>query len=159
MTREISNSEDILDSRDIIARVAELESDLETWKEDQRPTNGTQDNCADCGVMPGEPHKEECTGGLHDAVREEDFDEWDELQALKQLAEQGESSRDWRYGETLIRDSYFEEYAQQLAEDIGAIDRNANWPLGHIDWEAAAEALKQDYMEVDFSGVTYYIWA
>ena len=118
MTREISNSDDILDSRDIIARVAELE-----------------------------------------AVHEEDFDEWDELQALKQLAEQGESSRDWRYGETLIRDSYFEEYAQQLAEDIGAIDRNANWPLGHIDWEAAAEALKQDYMEVDFSGVTYYIRA
>lgn len=47
--------------------------------------------------------------------------------------------------------------AQELADDIGAIDSNAKWPLNHIDWEAAAEELKMDYTEVNFNGTTYYI--
>lgn len=62
----------------------------------------------------------------------------------------------WTYGVTLIRDSYFEDYAQQMAEDIGAINRDATWPLNHIDWEAAAEALKGDYTSAEFDGVTYW---
>jgi hypothetical protein len=57
----------------------------------------------------------------------------------------------------LIRDSYFEDYARQLAEDIGAIDSKASWPNNHIDWEDATDALKQDYTEVDFDGVSYWI--
>src|SRR5690349_10800114 len=59
---------------------------------------------------------------------------------------------DWEYGATLIRDDYFTEYAQELAEDIGAVDPNASWPLSYIDWGAAANALKQDYMDVSFLG-------
>jgi len=57
----------------------------------------------------------------------------------------------------MILDSYFEEYAEQLADDIGAIDRDAGWPVCHIDWKAAAEALAQDYTEVTFGGNTY-LW-
>lgn len=49
------------------------------------------------------------------------------------------------------------EYAETLAEDIGAIDRNAGWPLMHIDWEAAADALKMDYRQVDYDGVAYWM--
>lgn len=81
-----------------------------------------------------------------------------ELAALKNVAEQAEGyAPDWPYGEGLIRDSYFVEYAQQLAEDVGAIDPKANWPLCHIDWEAAAEALQMDYTSIDYEGVTYWI--
>lgn len=58
---------------------------------------------------------------------------------------------------TLIRDDYFTTYAEQLAEDIGAIDRNAQWPMSYIDWEAAANALRQDYSECELDGVTYLI--
>lgn len=36
-----------------------------------------------------------------------------------------------------------------------AIDRNASWPANHIDWEAAANELEQDYTEVDFNGEVY----
>lgn len=50
----------------------------------------------------------------------------------------------------------FEEYAQELAEDIGAIDRNLTWPNNCIDWEKAADELKYDYSEVDIEGRTYY---
>jgi antirestriction protein len=48
-------------------------------------------------------------------------------------------------------------YAQDFAEDIGAIDRNAGWPLGCIDWEAAADELKSDYSSIEFDGVTYWV--
>lgn len=88
-----------------------------------------------------------------------DFDDEEgnaERVALEALVEQGEDLADWQYGETLIRDSYFAEHAEELADDIGAIDKNASWPLTHIDWEAAAEELKQDYTSIEFDGVTYW---
>ena len=81
-----------------------------------------------------------------------------EFQALHQLAEEAEGyASDWTYGAALIRESYVVEYAQELAEDIGAVKSDAEWPARHIDWDAAAEELKQDYTEVDFDGVTYLV--
>ena len=85
------------------------------------------------------------------------YDVATEYKALKELAEQAESYGDWRYGETLVRDSYFANYAQQLAEDIGAVNANASWPNNCIDWEQAARELEVDYTQVDFDGVTYLI--
>ena len=38
-----------------------------------------------------------------------------------------------------------EDYAQQLAEDTGAIDEDARWPHNCIDWERAARELSYDY--------------
>jgi antirestriction protein len=117
MTREISNSEDIIDSRDVIERIAELTED-----EDR-----TEDETA-------------------------------ELEALSALADNAEDyAPDWSYGEALIRDSYFVTYAQELADDIGAIDSKASWPLTCIDWEQAARDLRMDYTAVDFGGVTYWV--
>lgn len=112
---EISNSTDVIDSRDVIARIKELE--------------GT-----------------------------EDADEQTELKALLALQEEAEGySPDWKYGATLIRDSYFEDYARELADDIGAIKSDAQWPATCIDWKQAADELKQDYTSVEFDGVTYWV--
>jgi hypothetical protein len=61
------------------------------------------------------------------------------------------------YEPTLIHEDYFTEYAQELAEDIGAIDPSASWPLTCIDWDAAADALKYDYTTVRFDGDDYLI--
>lgn len=83
-----------------------------------------------------------------------------ELDALESLAKEGErASEDWVYGATLVRDSYFREYAKELAEDVGAIDLSATrgWPLNCIDWEAAASELQCDYIDVDFNGVCYWV--
>ncbi len=113
--RSINSSEDILDSRDIIARIEELT----------------------------------------DMVR--DCDEESELKALEAFAEEASwYASDWQYGEMLIRDSYFQEYAEELADDIGAIDSNATWPLTCIDWQQAARELQSDYSAVEFDGVTYW---
>lgn len=121
MTREISNSDDIIDSREVIERIAELE------------------------------------GIFEDADAEMSTDEIDELNTLRELAREGEGIADWPYGATLVRDSYFVDYAQDLAEGIGAIDSNASWPNTYIDWERAADALQMDYTPVEFDGVTYWV--
>ena len=46
----------------------------------------------------------------------------------------------------LIRDSYSEDYAQELAEDNGAISSSdASWPNTCVDWKQAARELQMDY--------------
>jgi len=42
-----------------------------------------------------------------------------------------------------------EDFARQLAEDIGAINNNASWPNNCIDWEFAAKELMHDYSSSD----------
>lgn len=111
----VDNSEDIIDSRDVIERIAELEA---------------------------QPDLED--------------DESAELVALRAFADEGASLEDWTHGVTLIRDSYFRTYAQELANDVGAINVDIAWPTDYIDWDRAAEALQQDYTAIDFDGVTYW---
>ena len=80
-----------------------------------------------------------------------------ELDALRALAEEAaQYAPDWEHGETLIRDTYFKTYAQDLAEDCGMIDDSAKWPNSCIDWDHAARELQYDYTAVDFGGVTYW---
>jgi hypothetical protein len=116
-TNEISNTDDVIDSRDVIERIAALES----------------------------------------ASTFLDADQIAELNALQALAEQGEDCGDWKHGETLIRETYFQEWAQDFAEDIGAVERDVKWPYTCIDWEHAARELKYDYTTIDFDGVDYLI--
>jgi hypothetical protein len=132
-TTEISSSDDIIDSRDVIARMEWLRS----FCEDENGEILTPETCPE---------------------ENENMVEIEEYTKLAALAEDGENySSDWTHGATLIRDSYFQDYAKDLAEDIGAIDRNASWPLGCIDWEAAADELKSDYSAIEFDGVTYWV--
>ncbi len=114
---ETDNMQDVIDSRDIITRIKELEDD------------------------------ESLTG-----------EEKNELTMLQDVAEQAEDmAEDWEHGGLLIRDSYFGDYAQELAEDCGMIPDNMQWPCTCIDWERAARDLKMDYTVIDYDGVTYWV--
>jgi hypothetical protein len=62
---------------------------------------------------------------------------------------------DW-YPVTLIRESYFVDYAQELAEETGAVNPQAHWPNNCIDWDQAARELAHDYTPVEIEGVTYF---
>lgn len=146
---EVSNSQDVLDSRDVIARLEELRSEREALAHDVEDAAASE---PDKGVPEG-------LAEAQAELAEWDADNGEELTALEALNKEGENYGDWQHGETLIRDSYFKEYAQELAEDTGAIDRNAQWPLMHIDWDAAAADLQSDYADVDFDGVTYWMRA
>ena len=88
--------------------------------------------------------------------------EQEELQALKaileDLAGNGGDEQwqgDW-YPVTLIRDSYFEQHARDLAEDCGLTDKPMGWPYNCIDWEYAARELKYDYSSTTIDGITYW---
>ena len=140
MTNTISNLDDTIDVRDIIARVEELREerdDLQTALD-----GGSQEDV--------------------NAMAEWETDNAEELAELESLLddlngmggdEQWEG--DW-YPATLVRDSYFQDYAQELAEECGMIDTNAKWPMTCIDWEQAARELQWDYSSVEVNGVTYW---
>jgi hypothetical protein len=85
-----------------------------------------------------------------------------ELAALLSLEEEASASRDWIHGEALIRESYFTDYIEELINDCYSMPKemtSGEWPWRHVtvDYEAAAEDAKVDYIEVDFDGVTYLI--
>ena len=124
-TQEITNTADVLDVRDIIARFEFLAAggdvDQDADSEDQR----------ELVVL---------TELLADLKGNGDDEEW----------------KDAWYPLTLVRDSYFEEFAQEEAESLGLIPSDLSWPFTCIDWEAAAEQLRMDYAPVDFDGVEYW---
>ena len=92
-----------------------------------------------------------------EAIESPDEDESTELAILYSFAHEAEGYvADWKYGEGFVADSYFESYAMELAEDIGAIAKDATWPNSFIDWPAAADALKQDYMSFELDGRTFW---
>lgn len=143
-TREISNSDDIVDSRDVIKRIDELED----AKSDFQVENELPDS--DLSNMPDEQADK--------WLEWDESEEGEELTALKALQDECEGyTSDWRHGESLIRDSYFAEYARQFAEDIGAISGDEQWPLNCIDWDKAVDELQMDYTSVDWDGETYWI--
>jgi hypothetical protein len=141
LTDEITNSDDVIDFRDITARVEELTAERDGW------VSGAPD-----GSETPDP----------EGWRSYNPDEADELDNLEGILAETKSyggdhqwQGDW-YPGVMIRESHFEDYARQLADDIGAIDSDAGWPNSFIDWEKAADALKMDYGTVDFDGVEYY---
>jgi len=79
----------------------------------------------------------------------------DELEMWNALKEETERCG-WDDGICFIHEDYMETYARELAEDIGAIGRDADWPATYIDWERATAALLADYSSVEIDGETYY---
>ncbi len=140
-------SKNILNSRDLEQELADLLEEFEDWRSNLSDEQIHQlAETLDCAVI--------------DLTREDFLLEWnpsdsERIKAIQDLKNEI-NSREWFHGITLIRDNYFAEYAEQLAEDIGAIDPNASWPLNHINWEFAAEELKSDYSSVEFDGETYW---
>lgn len=91
-----------------------------------------------------------------DALTDE---ETTELATLQALATEGESATDdWPHGATLIRESYFATYAEELAEETSDTGHLSDqWPYTHIDWEGAARELQMDYTSITFDGIDYWV--
>lgn len=123
---ELKN-EDILHSNDVMERIAEIEDALD----------------AD---YPRDPD-------LADERAEAEA----ELATLQAFADEAKGyMSDWDYGDSLIRDSYFLRYAQELAEEIGVLNSISDWPTYHIDWTEAANDLQMDFAAVELDGVVYW---
>ena len=131
MQTTIDQYADILDVRDIIARFEDVESHLEGLSSiEEAITQGLQDEWEEMGVL----------GTL-----------------LEELAGNG-GDEQWRgdwYPVTLIRESHFVDYVQELLEDCGDIPKNLPHYV-HIDWERTARDIRTDYSGAEFHGVTYW---
>lgn len=135
MATEISNMDDVIDSRDVIARIEHLEQLRQPGPVDLGP----EDSACDQDSL------------FHELKTLEAF--------MAQMCDQG-GDEEWRgdwYPVTCIRDSYFKDYAQELAEDLGTINSDVHWPYTCIDWDRAARELRMDYTAVEFDGVTYWV--
>ncbi len=165
MVREITNTQDVIDSRDVIARIEELEDERQSLVDEIEEAEEAL-GAIDCD------NEEEAYAGAEETLEDakEALKDWDasdeaaELKTLKTLAEDGEDSTDWSYGETLIHEDYFTKYIEELIDDCYEMPKemkSGDWPWRHvvIDYEAAAEEAKQDYFTVDFDGATYWIRA
>lgn len=102
---------------------------------------------------------EEIEDEMVEAEDEARFDDVEDLAQEREILESLRNEfdhREFEDGVILISDDYFVDYAQELAEDIGAYDPDAGWPNAYIDWERAADDLRMDYSAVEFHGVTYW---
>ncbi len=134
VSTSITNTDDVIDSRDVIARIEELEEMIADYENPE-------------GIL-----------SLHD----EHLEAKAELATLRALADEAEDSSDWIHGEQLIRRSYFVDYIAEIIDDCYELPKeltSGNWPYRHItiDYEAAAQEAEQDYISVDFDGVEYLI--
>ena len=136
MSDRLTDGRDIIDTREIIERIAELRAE---WAD----------------VTGADPDDYQLSGddylaGLAEGDR-------DELVALEEFRDEyADCFPEWKYGETLIRDDYFTTYAQELADDMGVIPADYSWPASYIDWERAARDLRMDYTATELDGVTYW---
>lgn len=143
LSSRVSEGQDIIDTRDIVERIKELEDERAAIETAAKEAHGTETPEANARVAA--------------ALTEwDDGDEAEELKVLLQVREDYCGSEDFENGEALIADHYFEEYAEELAENIGAITKGATWPNDCIDWKRAAEQLQQDYSPLDYGQTTYW---
>lgn len=138
--QDLDLTADIIDVRDIIARIEELEAEYQ-------PISDSDD----------------------DAAREawDNTEEGKELSMLLELMEEMKGyggDEQWRgdwYPVTLIRETYFTDYIKELIHDCYEMPKGmhgGDWPYRHMtfDYEAAADEAKVDYTTVEIDGVDYF---
>ena len=119
---------DVIDTREIIERFEELESEYDAFDTPEEIKNWAE------------------------------LDEFTILQTtLEELNGYG-GDEQWRgdwYPITLIAESYFTNYCVDLLDDIGDLPRDLPSYIA-IDWERTADNLKVDYSEIEIGGSTYF---
>lgn len=130
-TYTIENTEDIIDSRDIIARIEELETCLQDHAEDPNGGHWSDEDAAELAALQAL---------AKEAERAPDWSYGETLIRRSYFVD---------YTAQLIDDCY------ELPKEMNS----GQWPYRHmsIDYEAAARELEHDYTSVDFDGVEYLI--
>lgn len=143
-------SDDVIDLRDVIERFEEIEADLLIAFNEQQDIEGDDTNTDD-------PEDSAFIEWL-EFTTHDDIEEYKEIKVildeLKGCGGDEQFRGDW-YPITLISESYFTDYCQELVQDIGDLPRDIPSYLA-IDWEETADNLKVDYSEIDIDGTTYY---
>lgn len=125
------SGDDIIDVRNIIERVEELK-----------------------GIIPETAHDVTPGDAVEAAKAQEELATLESI--LADLAGNG-GDEQWRgdwYPVTLIRDSYFTDYARELVEDCYSLDGIPSFV--EVDWNATARNVQIDYTMTEIEGVDYW---
>lgn len=83
-----------------------------------------------------------------------DTDEQEELKMLQDFEKEAALyCSDWKFGATLIEDSFWPQYAEELAEEQGL--EVPDWL--EVDWTRTAHNLMRDYTSIELDGTTYWV--
>jgi len=128
MAKELDLTADIIDVRDIIERVEELESEIEAYAETMDDWQANADNQQELEALMSIMEEMKGYGG---------DEQW---------------RGDW-YPVTLIRDSHFEEAMDELVHDCYDMPKNLpDFMTITLDYVA----LQMDYTSVEIEGATYW---
>ena len=141
----------ILDTRDLQDRLEELQGLKEAVEDARSTVEELLAVDASEKTETWEADLDDARDSLENAESAFTSDEQDELAELETLADE---VSEWTSGNQLIPEDDFEDYCQELCEDIGDIPHNLP-PYIVIDWEATAANLKMDYSECEYQGITY----
>lgn len=133
----------ILDTRDLSKRREELKEEILD------------------SFLENFPHYQEMTESFEDIrFEEEEIESWkedfeDELKEIEEIDTiENELGSEFDYGVTLVDVDDFEEYVEDLLDELGYIPKDfPSWI--EIDWEATANNVRQDYTEVEYQGNSY----
>lgn len=127
-TTTLDLAADVIDVRDIIARVEELEAERE-------------------GLDVADPARDADLAAEHSQL----------ANILAELVGYG-GDEQWRgdwYPVTLIQDKYFEDHLRELLDDCGLIPKDLPHYIA-IDWETTAQNIQVDYTPVQIDGLTFW---
>jgi uncharacterized protein (UPF0335 family) len=128
MAQQLDLTADIIDVRDIIERVEELESEIEAYAESMDDWQANADNQQELEALMSIMEEMKGYGG---------DEQW---------------RGDW-YPVTLIRDSHFEEAMDELVHDCYDMPKNLpDFMTITLDYVA----LQMDYTSVEIEGATYW---
>jgi hypothetical protein len=137
---ELDLTADIIDVRDVIARVETLEDECDDYMVPNRDGHMTMigadwaaDNAAEAAELA-------------------------QLRALLDELKGYGGDEEWRgdwYPLQLIDDEYFVEYATDLVVDCGGVPRDMPQYIV-VDWAATARNIREDYSQIDVDGRTYW---
>lgn len=145
-----TNTDNRIDLDDVCERIEELESERTDLTDNVVSADAELD-----AAEPGSTDADACAETASDA--REALALWadDNGKELKDLTDF--MSEAGGLDGPMIRESYFQTYAMELADDLhGKALKTPDWPFSCIDWEQAANELQHDYTGADFNGVTYY---
>jgi hypothetical protein len=136
---DIDSNQDVMDSRDIEERIDELEAEQGALIDAIADEENAQAEAALC-----------------DSLSKWNNENAEELASLKAFRdEMADYCPDWTHGTTLVRDSYWKEYVQEMLADIGDIPEDLPAYIV-IDWNRTADNIQVDYTSGEFDGVTYW---
>ena len=153
------DSTGIFDSRDLIEYKEYLESEiLDAYIEWAEDVNDYKEEDAEDLEIPDLFEEIEFIEEEAFTINYEDL--LSEYEDIKNFIDELEGYGDFKYGETIISEDYFTDYAEDLVKDLGYLTDNLPALIeNNIDFKGIADDMKADYMEVDYQGTTYLMRA